>query len=668
MESGVTQGQPVAEVEVDVIKSPSLATLCRWFEDSEQGTLEARRLAERDRDYYDAKQWTKSELDILAKRGQPALTINYIKRKVEYYRGFERRLRSDPKAFPRTPHEEQMAEAATDALRFIADKNKFDVTRSDVFEDMMIEGTGGVDVIVKPSRDAYDVEITRVPWDRIFYDPYSRNKDFSDARYKGIVIWEDREAALDAYPDRADAIENTFSSVSMTDTYDDRPKYNVWSDNRRTRVRIVQMHWLQDGIWMMATFTKGGFLDDPMPSPYIGADGSPACSLILRSAYVDRDNNRYGHVRDQISLQDEINKRRSKALHLISMRQTFGNRQAITDIDKAKRELAKPDGHLEVEAGGQFNQDFGILPTGDMAQAQLELLRHATGEMQASGPNAAMAGKDPRIQSGRAIQAQQAGGAIEVEPLIDDLRQWTQQVMEACWLRVRQFWTGPTWVRVTDDERNLKWVGLNQPVTLADELAAMPPEQAQQIAQQYQLQPGDPRLDQVVRRDNEISGLDVDIVIEEGPDVANIQAEQFQILAQIAPALAQTGDPIPTEVLIRASSLRNKDALLDQMGKAREQRAAAQQGAAQIGQAKAQADINKTNSDALKSRAQAAEAMANAQRGPDAPAMPQQPSALEQMKTAAEIRKIDAQTGALQVGAIKTIADAQRPAQVSDFA
>lgn len=662
------QGQPVAAVGVDVIKSPSLATLCRWFEDSEQGTMEARRLAERDRDYYDAKQWTKSELDILAKRGQPALTINYIKRKVEYYRGFERRLRSDPKAFPRTPHEEQMAEAATDALRFIADKNKFDVTRSDVFEDMMIEGTGGVDVIVKPSRDAYDVEITRVPWDRIFYDPYSRNKDFSDARYKGIVIWEDREAALDAYPDRADAIENTFSNVSMTDTYDDRPKYNVWSDNRRTRVRIVQMHWLQDGIWMMATFTKGGFLDDPMPSPYIGADGSPACSLILRSAYVDRDNNRYGHVRDQISLQDEINKRRSKALHLISMRQTFGNRQAITDIDKAKRELAKPDGHLEVEAGGQFNHDFGILPTGDMAQAQLELLRHATGEMQASGPNAAMAGKDPRIQSGRAIQAQQAGGAIEVEPLVDDLRQWTQQVMEACWLRVRQFWTGPTWVRVTDDERNLKWVGLNQPVTLADELAAMPPEQAQQIAQQYQLQPGDPRLDQVVRRDNEISGLDVDIVIEEGPDVANIQAEQFQILAQIAPALAQTGDPIPTEVLIRASSLRNKDALLDQMGKAREQRAAAQQGAAQIGQAKAQADINKTNSDALKSRAQAAEAMANAQRGPDAPATPQQPSALEQMKTAAEIRKIDAQTGALQVGAIKTIADAQRPAQVSDFA
>ncbi|ALS63617.1 hypothetical protein [Pandoraea apista] len=662
------QGQPVAVVQVDVIEAPDVSVLCRWFEESEQMTDDARKLAERDRDYYDAKQWTAAELATLARRGQPALTINYIKRKVEYLRGFERRLRSDPKAFPRTPHEEQMSEAATDALRFVADQNKFDVTRSDVFEDMMIEGTGGADVVVRPTNDGYAVDIKRVPWDRIFFDPYSRDKDFADARYKGIVIWEDRAAALEAYPDRAAAIENTLNSGSMADTYDDRPKYSRWADNRRTRVRIVQMHWRQGGQWMVATFTRGGYLDDPMPSPYVDREGNPTSSLILRSAYVDRENNRYGHVRDLIPLQDEINKRRSKALHLMSVRQTFGNRQAILDVDKAKRELAKPDGHIEVEAGGQLNADFGVLPTDGMAQAQLELLRHATGEMQASGPNAAMAGKDPRIQSGRAIQAQQAGGAIEVEPIVDDLRQWTQQVMEASWLRVRQFWTGPTWVRVTDDERNLKWVGLNQPVTLADELAAMPPEQAQQITQQYQLQPGDPRLDQVVRRDNEISGLDVDIIIEEGPDVANIQAEQFQILAQIAPALAQTGDPIPTEVLIRASSLRNKDALLDQMNKAREQRAAAQQGAAQIGQAQAEATINKTNSDALKARAQAAESMANAQRGPDAPQPQQQPSTLDEMKKAAEIRRINAQTAALQVDSIKTIADAQRPAQVTDFA
>ena len=97
-------------------------------------------------------------------------------------------------------------------------------------------------------------------------------------------------------------------------------------------------------------------------------------------------------VRDMISLQDEVNKRRSKALHLMSVRQTYGNQQAISDVDKAKRQLSRADGHVEVNAGGKFGEDFGILPTGDMAASQMQLMQHATAELQASGPNAAMAG------------------------------------------------------------------------------------------------------------------------------------------------------------------------------------------------------------------------------------------------------------------------------------
>lgn len=666
MASSVSAPTMDVQVEATAVQLPNVQTLCRWFEESEDMTYDARKLSERDRDYYDGQQWTKRELDILARRGQPALTINYIKRKVEYLRGFERRLRSDPKAFPRDPQDEQLSEAATDSLRYVADLNDFDVIRSDVFEDMTIEGFGGADVTAVPTRDGYDVNIVRVPWDRLFYDPYSRQKDFSDARYKGIVIWTDRDEALDTYPHRADEIEYTLNASSMADTYDDRPKFTRWADNRRTRVRIVQMHFNVAGTWFIATLTKGGFLDDPVPSPYVDRDGSPTASLIMRSAYVDRENQRYGHVRDLISLQDEINKRRSKALHLMSVRQTFGNAQAIADVDKTKRELTKPDGHVEVAAAGQLNVDFGILPTGDMAQSQMALLQHATAEMQASGPNAAMAGKDPRIQSGRAIQAQQAGGAIEVEPIVDDLRQWTKDIMEACWLRVRQFWTGPKWIRVTDDERNAKWVGLNQPVTLAQGLARLAPEEAQMIAQQMQLQPNDPRLEQVIGYDNDIGGLDVDITIEEGPDVANIQAEQFQMLTQ----LAQSGVPFPPAVLIEASSLRNKDKLIEMMEQSQQAQQGQQQQAAQIGQQQAAANIEKTQAQAAESRAKAMKAMSeaqNPQQPQSAPSAPQAPSTLDQLKTAAEIRKLNAQAGQAQAAAIKNISDAQRPAQVSDY-
>lgn len=545
-----------------------LDQLVRDFEAAEDGTRDARLRAERNRDYYDGKQLTTEEIAALRRRGQPPVVINYIKRKVEILRGLERRSRTDPRAFPRNPQDEQGAEAATDALRFVADENDFDVVRSAVYEYMIVEGYGGADVIVEeaPNGDIV-VSIQAVPWDRLVYDPHSRKTDFSDARYRGIVIWMDKSEAYAAYPERKEAIDASLATMAMSETYDDRPKDGMWADNRRTRVRIVQMQYQDvDGTWMIATFTRGGFLVDPQVSPYIDKYGRPTYSLIMRSCYIDRENNRYGAVSDWIDTQDEVNKRRSKALHLLNQRQTYGTKEAVQDVAEAKRELAKPDGHVQLNGGAVFGQNFGILPTGDMANGQMELLQQATAEMQASGPNASLAGKDQRQLSGRAIQSQQQAGSIEVEPIVDELRQWTRDVYEAVWMRIKQFWTDEKWVRVTDDERNIKWVGLNKVITVKDRLAQLPPDKIEQgmmlAAQQFGMDPQDPRLlEQPVGIENDVSGLDVDIVIQEGPDLATLQSEQFEQLAQ----MAQSGIPIPPKAIILASSLRNKDQILDEM-------------------------------------------------------------------------------------------------------
>ena len=77
--------------------------LCRMFEESDDATYEARQLAERDRDYYDNKQWTSARPRELKKRGQPTVTDNIIKTKIDYLDGVEKQQRIDPKAFPRTP-------------------------------------------------------------------------------------------------------------------------------------------------------------------------------------------------------------------------------------------------------------------------------------------------------------------------------------------------------------------------------------------------------------------------------------------------------------------------------------------------------------------------------------------------------------------------------------
>lgn len=547
--------------------SDHLAMLCRYFEEAENAQREARKLAERDRAYYDNKQWTAAESEILRRRKQPELTINHIKRKVEIQRGIERRNRRDPKAYPRNPKvDEQMADAATAALRFIKDQQRYDETRSGVHENLIIEGYGGADVIVKKRPDgSYDVIILQVPWDRLGYDPHSRMPDFSDARYKFIVIWKDSKR------DANDVYGQTLR-MSSSDTYDDRP-HAAWVDSSRKRVREVQMHYLHDGKWMVATFTRAGFVPggEPMVSPYLDEFGEPQCSLIMRHAYCDQENNRYGDVRAYISLQDEINKRRSKALHLLSVRQSYGNTVAVQDAKKAKEELAKPDGHLEINNGAQFGKDFGLLDTGNMVEGQFRLYQQSVLEMNSSGPNAALAGKAPGQQSGRALEAQIEGGSVEIEPLVDSLRQFDYDVWEQAWLRVRQFWTAEKWVRITDDERNVKFVGLNHKVTLGEDLAALREKDPEAFANQVRklgIVPGDPRLQQVVRVDNNVSGLDVDIIIEDGPNVVTMQAEAFETVTDLVRTglpLAN-GKPVPLDAIVELSPLRNKDTWLKKWG------------------------------------------------------------------------------------------------------
>lgn len=519
-----------------------LPTLVRWFEDAEDQTSDARAKAERDRDYYDNKQYTSAELAELAARKQPAISDNRIRRKIDYLAGLEKQARQDPKAYPRNPQDEEAAEAATDAIRFVADQNRFPQVASRVWENELIEGAAGVDVCVEPGgAQGYRIKLNRVPWDRLFYDPHSSEPDFSDAKYLGIVLWMDEEDVLARWPGSEQVLETSYASQGYSDTYDDKPRFGVWADSKRKRVRVVQIYWNGPEGWQYASYTKGGYFDEAQPSPYVDEDGAPCCPLIFVSAYVDRDNARYGVVRDMIDQQDEINKRRSKALHLLSVRQVVMEDGAVQDVDVARRELAKPDGII-VKAPGM---EFEIQQTADLAAGQAQLMQVAMASLDAMGPNATMQGKQKdQGASGIAIARSQQGGLIEVGTLLDMHRDWKRRVYEAVWQRIRQFWTAETWVRVTDDEANVRFVGLN---------VAGPP-----MFDEYtgQMMPG--------QMQNAVAETMVDIVIDEAPDVVTLQSEQFAALAE----LAKAGIPIPPDALIEASSLRNKERILDRMKEA----------------------------------------------------------------------------------------------------
>lgn len=572
-----------------------LSRMCRLFEDAEEASRDARDKSERDRDYYDSKQWTDEEAQALTARNQPVVTYNRIQRKVNSLLGLEKQTRKDPKAFPRNPQDEQSAHAATDAIRYVCDDCRWDDRRSSAAENLIIEGTGAIKVGLKQTRQGLDPDIRRVRWDRLFADPHSAEFDFSDASYMGEVIWQDVEDVKLRFPDAEDKLQVTLETArgSASDTFDDKPS-TFWADYKRKRVRVIEIYYLKGGQWHFCIFVKGGFLVEPQVSPYLDEDKRPECPIKAVSLYIDRDNNRYGEVRTMIGPQDEINKRRSKALHLINERQVRVSPSVQMDAEKIRKELSNPRGVFIGESG-----EVEILPTNDMAAANLQLLQEAKNEIDLLGPNAALQGKNQTDMSGRAIMAQQQAGMLEAATVLDRVRCLSLAVYRAVWARIQQRWNAERWIRVTDNKRNVRFVGLNRPVTAIEakarqlgvtrdnfqQFAQQAPEQARELA----LFAHSAAAQQVVEVENNVVELDVDITIDEGIDTPTIAAEQFDQLVK----MSGSGVPIPPDVLIEASALRNKERLLEmlQQGPSPEQQAAQQ-----IQLAGAQAQVEETQS------------------------------------------------------------------------
>jgi len=549
------------------------STLVQWFEDSEDSTQDARKLAERDADYYDGKQLTPEEYRTLKARRQPPVVNNRIKPKIDFMLGAELKTRTDPKAFPRNPNvDEDAANAATDALRYICDATKFERVRSLCYEDGLKYGSYGGQIVVTPKGDDFKIDFVHVPWDRMFYDCHSRAKDYSDAKYKGVVIWQDREDALESElytaADKESILANTMASVTAGQTYDDKPQ-NRWADKGRDRVRVVYMEYKKGGEWYFCYLTKGGFLREPAKMPFVNDDGESVPSLEFQSLFVDRDGNRYGQIRQYIDMQDEINKRRSKGIHLINSRQTVGEKGAVSDVNAAKRELAKPDGHVEITP----NMKFDLLPTNDMSAGNFQMLQEAKAEIDAQGPNAALVGGEKRDLSGRAIQALQGGSNTETAIQTDGLRDWEHRVYRLMWYCVKKYWTAEKWFRVTDDENAPKYVGLNTTSTAGEEFIKNQQKAGQQLDEEMvQRIMADPAAQQPVVTNNVVE-LDVDIILEDVPDTVTIQQEQFESLTQLFPAVPDQLKPLTLEMLIQASTLRNKQRFIDKLqGKGEEEK------------------------------------------------------------------------------------------------
>jgi hypothetical protein len=550
----------------------------KWAENDEA------RQAER---YFHGLQHTNDQLKAYQDRGQPVVTYNRIKRKINTICGIIEKLRQDPKAYPRNPQRqsEDGAEIATKVLNYALGWDWVDISTA-VARRCAIRGMSGVELVLVPG-DQQDPELA---WDLIdqrdfFYDTHSTKPDFSDARFLGTTRWVDLDEAIEKFPAHEEDLTSfvEHSPLVETDRGDERSQM-AWTDRERKRVRLVE-HWYMVGSsWHYAIYAGEAMLEFG-PSYLKDEKGHDTHKYELLSFEVDHDGDRYGAFRDLKSAQDEVNQRRSKALHQLNSRKVIADAGAVDDVEAARREYARSDGWVIKNPGKE------IITEDQAAQAVVEgnlnLLQEAKAEIDTYGPNPGLVGTEIPADSGRAIQLLQAAGIAELGAYMQSYRAWKLRVYRKTWCAVQQIWKAPRWVRVTDDENLSQFIQVN--------------------GWQQDPQTG------MVQVLNQLAALDVDIIIEEGPDTVNTMADTFDTLV----ALGKGGAQVPPEMFIELSPLPSstKQRILQSIAAAQQPKPIDQQ-AMMLQLQLIQAQIQDLQSKAQLNMAKAQEALTPEQGGP----------------------------------------------------
>lgn len=516
---------------------------------------------QRARRYRHGAQWTSEQIKVLNDRKQPVVFYNKVGRKIDGIVGLVERLKQDPKAYPRTPQDQPSADLATAVLRYLMDRNKWNEVAPIVNEAAAVDGIGGVELDLKqvpppkngggmpgmpgnlaasmmghnggpPLEPDYDVMFTPVDNDGFFYDPRSFKHDFSDARFLGMGKYVDEELMVELMPGMAQDIRAACDSSLELTTNSDRDNRWFQSNGDFKQVRLVDIWYKSRGGWKWALFTGAKILMQGN-SPFVDEHEQQFCKYLMFSAQVDHDGDRYGFVRNLQSPQDEVNQRRSKGLHELNNRRIVATKAAVADgnVEAMRREAARADGIVLVNTAlDDIRFDDAAKQAGVMGQ--LEFMRDAAQEIENFGPNASLAGQAGEGSSGRAIALLQQAGIAELGPYMTNLRSWKIRVYRALFNSAQHYWINQRWIRVADAEGQPQFVQINEMV---------------------------PGPDGMPQMRNAIGELDVDIILDEGPDTVTLMQDTYDAISQALPAVAPMLSPTKAsavmDVLIETSPL-----------------------------------------------------------------------------------------------------------------
>jgi len=172
-----------------------------------------------------------------------------------------------------------------------------------------------------------------------------------------------------------------------------------------------------------------------------------------------RDGQAYGAMRGMRDIQDDLNKRRSKALYALSSNRMQMEDGAVDDIEDARLEAARPDGVIVTKGGKKiiFEKQLADYQGNlELAAQDSELMRNA------GGVTAENLGRNTNAQSGKAIGLKQDQGSLTTSELFDNLLLAIRQAGKLRLSHIEQFWTEEKAIRIVGERKPVEWLIVNR--------------------------------------------------------------------------------------------------------------------------------------------------------------------------------------------------------------
>lgn len=569
-----------------------------------------------DEDFYDNYQWSEEDAQELKDRGQVPLVYNVIATTVNWVIGTEKRGRADFKILPRRKEHGKPAEKKTQLLKYLSDVNRTPFHRSRAFADTVKVGIGWLEDAVGDGDDGGEPLYTRYEnWRYMLWDSTATELDLEDARYIYRVKWVDLDVAQALAPDRKGLLEQAARDgeiFTMSGDYGDDPmdfpEYDAETagsisrmPNRyvRRRVRIVEA-WFKvpKKVKRMSGGQFAGEIFDPHSPGHqqevisgeaeiiekttmqvhvalftTGQGGgllhvSPTPYRHNRYPFTPIWGNRrgrtglpYGMISGLRGIQEDINKRASKALYILSSNKTIVDEGAVEDLDELAEEVARPDAFIVKKSG----KELVLNAERDLADAHLQIMDRDIMLVQSvGGVTDENLGRQTNAKSGIAIERRQDQGALTTAHYFDNMRFAMQVQGEKQLSHVEQFMSDRKQFRITNMRGKPEFVDVNDGlpendivrskadfvIDEADWRASMRQAAAEQLLEAMQKLPPEvalvfldlvvenmdlPNREEIVRRVREITGQgdpDADETDEE--EVARRQAAQEKAARQRA--------------------------------------------------------------------------------------------------------------------------------------